>query len=246
MIDPLKIHALADAELSKEDAEALAHEIAKCRRSTLELETIQGLKLIVNKHCQPVACDDTWCKCRKRLDEIDRAQRVEGFVGRYAWGLCGTFLLAIVVGGLATRNGSAGMVRSGEVPRMVSGLAPLALIRPHTIDEARKFVAEKLGRSPVSLPDQRISILEGAYGSSDGRRLVRLHLRDSGGDALLVVVPGAVGVEGTQPLGSGEYCCGRINGTNCLVWNSNGCMLMLLGDRSTEDLHTLAGEVAFR
>ncbi|MBI3721272.1 MAG: hypothetical protein HY248_01860, partial [Fimbriimonas ginsengisoli] len=111
MIDPLKIHALADAELSKEDAEALAHEIAKCRRSTLELETIQGLKLIVNKHCQPVACDDTWCKCRKRLDEIDRAQRVEGFVGRYAWGLCGTFLLAIVVGGLATRNGSAGLPR---------------------------------------------------------------------------------------------------------------------------------------
>ncbi len=237
MIDPLKIHALADGEVPPSELAALRDEVSACEESSRELQAIKDLKALMSR-ATPVECEDTWKACTKRLNEIDKTRRVENTVGRYAWGLCGAFFVAIVFGGYMSRTGSNGVVRSGDVPRMVSGLIPFSSFKSKTPQDARQWMSANA--ADVSMPSNRIRILGGEIGqSNDGHKLLRLKLQDNRGDMDLIVIFGADQVDGLKQV-DGQFQQGVIDELKCVAWHSKGQAMILVGDRSADELQAIA------
>lgn len=242
MIDPLKIHALADGELSPEETSALNEEIACCEKSCAELNAIRNLKSALSR-TQPVRCEDTWQGCVKRLNEIDKARRIEFAVGRYAWGLCGVIVIAIALGGYLTRIGSSGVVRSGDVRRMVSSLVPFSSFKGGDSPEAaRRWLSQNVKDAPV--PADRLQLVNGVIGyTPDGQHQVaRLTLRDSNGQMTLIMIGAIQQVDGLEPA-MGQFKQGMMEDMHCVCWTDRGWALMLVGDRSTEDLQQVASAI---
>ena len=237
MIDPLKIHALADGELPAEEMAALREQCAGCEKSAAELQAIKNVKALM-ANAEPVSCDETWKACVKRLNEIDKTKRIENVVGRYAWGLCGIFFIAIAFGGYSSRTNANGTVRSGDVPGMVSGLIPFASYRGGDSPQAaQKWIAENMRDMPM--PDPRIHLIKAEIGNSrDGHRMGRFTLRDDKGEMALLVIYGVSRVSGLE--GEGVYRHGMIDDMPCVAWSSDNKALLLIGDRSDEDLQAVA------
>ncbi|HZH97987.1 MAG TPA: hypothetical protein VEX38_03375, partial [Fimbriimonadaceae bacterium] len=75
----------------------------------------------------------------------------------------------------------------------------------------------------------------------DGRRIVKLTLRDRRGDLALIVVERTQKVDDLERVeGNSNYRGGTINGLNCVTWSDQGAACMLIGDRPIEDLCALA------
>ena len=103
MIDTELLHALADDELSADDRRKVEADLAQDPEAAKVLSSILAVKQAIASHVKPVECEDEWQRCRKRLDEMDKARRTEAFVGRYAWVMC-TGLFAFIVGAILERT----------------------------------------------------------------------------------------------------------------------------------------------
>lgn len=240
MIDHLKIHALADGELSAAEQATLREQIAACEKSTAELQAIKNVKALM-AGAEPVNCEETWKACVKRLNEIDKTKRIENVVGRYAWGLCGIFFIAIAFGGYSSRTNSNGTVRSGDVPGMVSGLTPFSSFKSGgSQHDAEKWLSENLNNVPM--PSSNLRMVRALVGNStDGHRMAKLTLRDEKGELALLVIFGVDRVSGLE--GDGSYRHGRIDEMRCVAWSYQNNALLLIGDRSDEDLQDIASTV---
>ncbi len=95
MIDPLALHALADGEISMSEALRLTRDVEAEADVVAELRAIEFRKLLMKEKVEERS-DQAWRRCRAA--DIDKARRVEGFVGRYAWALCSVFFLVIFTG----------------------------------------------------------------------------------------------------------------------------------------------------
>ena len=111
MKDILQLHALADNQLDPNEAAQVQAALQKDPELMAEYHAVLSIKDCLQSKVSSVTCDETWRTCVGRLNEIDRTRRVEGFVGRYAWALCGVFFLFIVYGGISNRGkvGTASM-----------------------------------------------------------------------------------------------------------------------------------------
>src|SRR5688572_18589792 len=122
MSDWLEIHALADDQLSDEERARANARLEGCEKSRAELAAIHAVKDVLGTRRDAVTCEETWQRCQRRLDELDKTARIEGFVGRYAWALCGAFLALII--GVGMLNRSSGSLAADDVPRIAAGLTP--------------------------------------------------------------------------------------------------------------------------
>ena len=245
MIDPSEIHALADGELSASEAEAVRAKIAGCPRSTAEYHTILAIKSTLQNRAGAYTCETTWAKSVRRLDEIDKTKRIEGFVGRYAWGLVGSFALVIAIGGYWTRTHRTGVISSSDVTHVSADMIHIPGMR--TMANVKQWLTQKFGFGDHSSFDDGKLVVTNAYeGSVNGFPAARLSLRDNEGPADLLIIRGAQAVDGVRPLQDGEFSAGRVDGLNIVTWSRDGNALLLVSPRSVDEMVQIASNLRVR
>jgi len=248
MIDPIELHALADGELGAAEKKRLERLVAESPIDAAEYEAILNLKAVLHTKVEPVGdCQLQWKACVGRLNEMDKTRRIERFVGRYAWGVCGAFALAIVGSGFLKRANPSTQVQSADLARVVATLNP-SPEPPSPDQQARdRWLDALLGQARQSIDPNRLQIRSAATGELDGRPVTRLALRDPIGDMALLVIPDVLNFDGMGEMtGKQGYRLGRIEGMNCVAWSDGRNSLVLIADRSHEDLATIASRMAVR
>ena len=246
MSDWLEIHALADEQLSAEDKARVQARVAECDESSRELRAIQGVKTALKGREGAINCEATWGRCRKRLDEVDKTHRIESFVGKYAWGLCSLFLLFIVGAAFLNRTGARGELGTSDVPRMAADMAPfLSSPRSQNLSDVVRFTKEQADQAPVRIRPvvRQVAIVRSGRAVIGGRNVLRMDMFDEQGPLNLYAVQGG-DVSGVEPVpGRQEYSAGVINNSKCITWLDGNYTVMLVADRSVNDLVAFADAV---
>lgn len=246
MIDPTELHAYADGEATPEERLRVEEALRSSDRDAAELQGIHALKECVLTHATPIDNEEGWKSCVQRLDEIDKSKRIEGFVSRYAWGLCAVFFFIILGGGMITRN-SRSTVRTGEVARYVSSMSGFPDLGRPEVSEVKRWLGQEAPAVENTIQPERMQIMGRASAIIDNRRVVKLNLLDARGPLALVIVENAQAVEGVERMGGqGSYGQGSIDQLNCVTWSLNGCSLILIGDRSHDQLRDIASMIRIR
>lgn len=231
------VHALADGELSPQEAAEAKALIDSDPKLAAEYEWAKTLKSSLGTHCKPIANEEAWQKCVGRLDDLDRVSRTEGFVGRWAWVFCGALMLMILSGGIVSRVVGARTVSTTQV----AGL----------LDPTGAGIAVSRDKAPAVNPADFVNLqsfqpISRVGGYVDSRPFVRYGLRDSlglGGLAI-VVIQGADRVEGLdQRTTNPNVRAGQMNGVNAVTWPVQGNTCVLFGERPSDELVAFAEDM---
>lgn len=230
MNDYSLIHAYVDDQLSTEERARVEKWIKEDPKAQSELDSIEAVKFTVSRQCEAVSCSETWSKCQGRLNELSRKSSVESFVGRWAWGLCSIFIVAIMSAAFMNRmNGP--QIRSTDL--MSPSLAPLAAPQSHSATEQKRWLRG------LSIPlEPEVVKVDGAFeGRMNGQRVVRLDIRDNEGPLQLFV---ASCREFTDSEAQSTYGFIRVGEGYGLTWSQAGMSYLLVGPRSPQGLQTIA------
>lgn len=245
MSDWLQLHGYADGELDGNERSDVEQMIAGCKRTQRELEAIRTVKQIAASRRDRISCEATWARCRRRLAEMDRAGHVESVVGKYAWALCGAFLLFIFGAAMMNRLGSGAVVGASDVPRLAAGLSPyLFAPRSQSPQDVGDFERRALGSAPVRITptagQPQIVLLRGGQAIINGRHQVRIDMLDKGSPVTLYALQGA-DIGGVEPLaGTEDMYYGALNNRNLVGWKEGDYTVLLVGDQSISELRSLA------
>lgn len=242
MSDWLEIHALADNELSAEEKAQLEAKLRTCEQSKREYETVLNLKDLLQTRVEPQTCTRTWTQCKGRLKELEQRQRVERFVTRYAWGLCGG-IFVVLVGGAWFNRASGNEVRTGDVARMVAGIGPTSRQSGSDPEELKNWLPANRRTLPtINLGDlQVMGIGKGHY---HGLPYAIFEVNDKGAQMELIVIDGVDRVEGLESLVENpQFQAGMMGQRNCVSWKDRDFTLILMGDRTTTELTDAARQV---
>lgn len=238
MSDWLDIHALADGQLEgkeRSDAEARLAGSKECRA---EHDSILMIKSVLACKCEAHASPEAWSVCRARLQELQKKRGVEAFVGRYAWGLCGIFLAAIIGAGIMNRSGLRQELAAGDVARIASGMAQLSPTQGH-MEDMRSWIKDRVMIDFGNLKPQY-----GESGVIKGHEVSRFLVRDGKGPFSLIVVQGEEEFEGVEPIsGPGNYSAVRVEGGNGVTWHDEGFTLLVVGSRSIDEMLNVAESI---
>lgn len=247
MIDRLDIHAWVDGELEESDQRALSQAVEADPALRAEFHAIVLTKRILKAKAEILDSQEAWLRCRPRLRELERDRKIQQFVGRRAWALCGALALALVVGHVANRTLGSGLIRPGEVASMSSLLVPVPQPQTSEPEKLRQWAAGAIGDAPMNLQPGVCQVRGIFAGYHEGRRIIRLLLRDSYGDVTVIAVSGASSIEGLRPLPSGgEFLSGSFAGRPCVAWTDSGYALFVVGDRDYESLAQIAASTKVR
>lgn len=136
-------------------------------------------------------------------------------------------------------------VSTGEVARISAGL-PLSRSVPQPQD-MRSWIKDVSQGAPVSLDPGQLKVVEFAAGIDEDRYVSVFKCEDNFGPVSLIIVKGANQVSGGEPIGGhSQYLAGSVQMTNCLSWSDSGFAFLLIGNRSYENLRTLAEGIRLR
>jgi len=239
----LELHALVDNQLSPEDRARVQESLKSSESAHAEFIAISHTKTLVQEKCGQTSCEEVWRACCKRLDEIDRTKRVEGFVGRYAWAVCSLFICLIIGAAWFNRASGAGL-NAGDVAKAASALVPLSAPRSQTTDAKKEWLQKYFDSKWPSQPDM-ISLVGGATGYlEDGRKITRVDLQDRQGMLRLYMVQSVDRMDGGAPVSAGsQYSAARVNDSNCIAWTGNNRAFVLVGDRPVDQLCLVADQL---
>jgi len=240
MTDPKQLHALADEELTPSEANALREALKAEPRAAAEVDAILNLKDVLSKNAIRYADEEAWKGCLRRLDAIDKSRRVEGFVGRYAWALCGIMFVFIVSGRYAMRNVQGDTARTADLARIFGGGS-----RPAETPAQARMYADLTHAIRGSLDTKELQVFPPLFGHVHDLPAARYPMRDRQGDLVLIQVDGALNLQDTAPLPTNPQMeAGVSEGSNCVVWHKDNQTLLLLGGRSLEDLTQVANRIS--
>lgn len=233
-----KIHAYADGECDAAEKQAVEAHTAADDQAARELSWALALRSLVRVRCQIEPCQDTWGKAMTRLDAIDKAKRTESVVGKFGWALCGVFLVAIVSAGVMNRMVGGRVLDGTQISSIFDSLRPV--VQPSVSSSDRLHVQLPFGAPEVAVPTG-MEVLGARAGAYNGKRVVSLTLLDHEGPLSILMVDGLDKVEGIapDPFG-GKYAVGLFNGRMCATWKQDSYTVLLMGDRSTDELKALA------
>ncbi len=236
MIESSKLHALADNELPDEQRAQLMAQLNADPSAQAEYMQILSLKNALRSSASTPECDDLWKACRGRLDEIDKTKRVEAFVGKYAWGICGVFFVAIAFGGVFNRSANRA-VPANDVAGYMAGLS---LSSPRTQSKAELAPALKqiVGEAFIDRPAE---MMVTAIGSNpeQGKRTQFARLTDAFGSVSVIALLDVKEISGLWDYEPNtKYKCAKVNGANAMFWNrEDGVICMVIGQRSYDELY---------
>lgn len=236
-----EIHALADGELEPESRARLSEVLLSDRSARAEYQWAIVCRHVARNKCGGLQDEEAWQRTRTRLDELDRVSRTERFVGRYAWGICGVFLVALLMAGALNRTAGYNHVSNAHMASLMSGLTTISNTPTSDPDAANSVLRRAIGHAPIqACPDETMALTSVATGTIEGRRAARLTIEDERGPMTLFVVHGAGGFEGVKPPAQREFARGVIMGRPCVSWNDSGFALLLTGERSQGELELVA------
>lgn len=241
MTEPTQLHAFADGELSTKEANDLREVLRSDPRAAAQVDAILNLKDALAKNSLRHDDEEVWKGCLRRLDEIDKTRRVEGFVSRYAWALCGILFVFILSGRFAMRNVQGETSRIADVTRLFGA-------RPATPqDQAQAKMYEQLLKGVSrGLDAHRVDVSPPQTGFVHDIPAARFLMRDVEGDMILTRVDGLLNLPETSPTSTPGIEAGVAGGANCLVWRLGGRTWVLTGSRPLESLHQVASELLGR
>ncbi len=239
MIDTLRLHAYIDGELSVEEQEETKKTLEECSASRREYEAILAVRQAVKSSLQEEVYSGEvsvqWKACLGRLDEIDRSNRTQRFVQKYAWAMAASVFGMIIVGGAMNRMNSNGPEGS-DVPNMFAQLGPSQKANPQTIQSNRFYdVVLRLAQQDL----KRIRVVGVVAGDVDGVHLERYTLEDGNGSMSMLVMDKAIEPDGFTPINGTPYFAGQIDHHNCVLWKNQTGSMMIVGDRPLEQLATV-------
>ena len=240
MTETTQLHAYADGEMPPAEANALRETLKSDPQAAAEVDAVLNLKDFLARHATRQPEEEAWKTCVRRLDSIDKTRRVEGFVGRYAWAICGALFLFIVSGRAAMRNVEGDTALTADVTRIFRPARPATDWQR----DQSKLYGEILGDVGRSLDPKGVDIGEAVYGQVHDLPAVRVPMRDRGGDFILTKIKGLMNLQDTAPTSANpRMSYGVADGENCLVWHTNGTTWVLSGHRSLSDLVELSGRL---
>lgn len=250
MSDWMNMHALADGALDPEAKAAAEAQASQNPALRNELETVQNLKTLLNKHSASAASQSeisqSWKQCVRRLDEIDKAKKVNAFVGRYAWVMSGLLFVVIASAAIMNRLGGSDPLQAGDIPRMMSGLTPISAPSKPNVEDMQRWMREATDNAPFKLPNESVRVAAYAQSVVNGRKVVQFNLVDGNGAMTLLIVAGTDAIEGCEPMARTDYEALRIDDTNAIAWHANNSALLLLGDRTFDQLVQFAENIRIR
>ena len=221
MSDYLDVHAMADGQVSSEEAKALREKMQNDLPMQSEYEAVTLLKTALQTHCKGVHCEETWSTCCERLAAIDKTERVNSFVGKFAWQLCGSFVVLVLLAGAWARMGNSRSIDASQVPTMAGFSAMPA-------SSGDQFGFQKFLRDTWRL--------ESVSGRNYfGRTVMRYDLADGIGRFSVYVVPGVEQVDGASHR--------EVQGHNCYNWIHNGAQFIVVSDRDHSELEAIAAKI---
>ena len=241
MIDRNDLHACADGELTPDRQAELLSAIESNPATKAEYESICAVKRALKSSSSDPTCEELWQRCRGRLDELDKSKRVESFVGKYAWGICGVFFLVIALGGVFNRS-LAKSVRSADVAGYVTGWTPTRVPQNQNASTMEPFVQDVMGKASTGRSMKLIS-----YGENHtpGRRAKILQFADPFGSIAVVAFFDVQKIDGVweyEPDPAFRYT--KVEGVNALFWNrEDGVICMIVGNRSYGELHDIVEQM---
>lgn len=242
MNDYLDLHALADGEIDDAGRARISEKLRTNPTLNREYESICALKASVRNACGPVENQECWAAVRERLGEIDKVNRVQEFVGKYAWGICGAFLLFIVGGAMLNRNLAKNTLYTGDMPKLMSSLSPVPLLGNSDIGQ------NDLGKMAEGAPLQQslhdLNVRAAHKGFFEGRRAMSFELADLKGALTLIVVSDTDEIRAADDTTADrEYRTCQVNRQNCITWVDRGFAFLLFGDRSDAELRSAADSI---
>lgn len=238
-MDRLDLHAYVDGEATRDERRQYESDLADDPQARAEVANIHALKALVARGVTSSEELAAWRSCCRRLDELDRTKRIEGFVGRYSWALCAVFMFVILVGGVIKR-GNPSVVRTGEAAGYVSSMVGGFSRAPQDAANRQAWMNEKLGVVQSLVQPDRLEVLDAAEKvDENGRRVACFRLADSRGLLALLVVTNANEVEGVRPMDD-SLCAGSMGDANCVVWSQSNISFFLIGPRDHDELARIA------
>lgn len=222
MIDLIKLHALADGELSEQEAKLLREQILASEEASRELSAIHNLKDCIRSKAQIYTCEATFVASMRRVDELDRNRRVNRFVSRYAWGISGAFFVMIACCGILNRTAGT-RVQTSDIASMYA-LAPNSAPQRVPPPGYNQWIQDLVRNARI-------------VGDLDGHRVSKLMLSDPYGMMGLMDIEGDIAPDGmTEVPGAAGYYSGNIQGHNAVARKEPSRLLVLIGDRPSDAL----------
>jgi len=237
MIEPIDLHGFVDGELSPSRFAEVQAALLESKEAAGEAEEIRQIKLLLQSRIEQPESADSWKACIRRLNEIDKARRVESLVGRFAPVLCGVLILCIFFAGLAAR-------RSGISSRGNLNLAQIvgSMTTVNKPDQGQ-WLENLIKQSRLSTPDhlEIRSVREGVIGGLPSRLF---SARDADGDLAILLIPQVVQFEGmTQATNQTNLLLGRLGTMNCVSRTEGDNTVVVIADRTYENLVAVLSEV---
>ncbi len=242
MKDVLKLHALADNQLDPLEAAQIQDAIQNDPALQIEYHAVINVKDCLKTKVSSVTSDETWRVCVRRLDEIDRTKRVEGFVGRYAWAMCSVFFICISVTGWQNHGRVTGSsIETADLVHVMTGFGKPVPAAVSPMDGQLDFIMK---RARAALAHKDMNMLDRQPAQMNGLQVSRYVIQDRWGKMMLMVIPAVVVFEDLSPMEENPGIgCGKLGALTCVGWHENGYTLALLGDRPPGDLATVAGKL---
>jgi hypothetical protein len=237
MIDRNDLHALADNELANEQRAALLAQLESDPQAQAEYRSILAMREALKSKLESPETEVLWQKCRSRFDELDKTRRVESFVGRYAWGICGLFFVAILFGGVLNRA-IGKRVQPNEVAGYVASLSPVSVPRTQNQAELDPALKQVVGETFIRRPNRMLVTAVG-QNSTPGERTSYVQLADEFGKVAVVALHDVTKVDGLYAYESDpNYFCAKLDGLNALFWKrEDGKICMVVGQRDYNELY---------
>lgn len=224
------LHALADGQLNETEKAQVLERLKSCPVSQAEYQSILQVKDVLAGQCTEVANEEGWKACRARLDELDRAKKVNGFVGKYAWGLAASVGLVLVSAHITNRLTGKYYISSGEATASVMGSREQA---PSMDAEGRAIVGNRV----INVPKGVFTLKSVRQGYLDSRPTSCLRLQYGSYPLELYVVEGGAFEE------SGFTTEPNRNGT-AVRWSDGSAGFILVGSQSEKELLGLAEKLS--
>jgi len=245
MIDREKLHAYVDGELSTDEVLAIRAQLKSSPEEAREVEAIQTLKSLLKAKAEVPEFKQPWKDCVKRLDELDKAKRVESVVGRLAPFMCAALFVGIILVGKFGHHGDRGFVSGPDVSRI---FGRLSTVHPPQVDgmKRERWLHSRIVDSFSSTPDH-LSLRAEKSGVMQGMPITDFSARDEHGDLEIYVIKQAVTLEGTKPMDNyPDLMVGSFNGVNCVVRPQGDSTILIVAARTYVDLAKVAGQVTIR
>ncbi len=246
MTDYTILHALADGELSGPD-KATAEELLRTDPiANAEFQATVAIKKTIASKNQIHVDPKSWQAAVGRISELDKRKKAEGFVGKYAWGMC-TIIFALILSTGLMRHFKGSPVGTGDIAQYAAALQPFSRDVKNTGQDMRSWIRDVSYGAPIQIDPGFMTVHRYAQRIEENRSTTFLLCSDSIGPMTLIVVKGANGISGAEQMAKqGNYLIGQIGNSNCICWSDSGFVITLFGNRPYEALAKVAEGIALR